>query len=86
MKNISSLFRIDAWKNILAGIGSRKDKSSLPIDSVPGFPRMVDVQLEALYYTDGRIKNAVNIVAEKMMQTALRSRTTTANFTRLSMR
>lgn len=68
MKNISSLFRIDAWKNILAGIGSRKDKSSLPIDSVPGFPRMVDVQLEALYYTDGRIKNAVNIVAEKMMQ------------------
>ena len=68
MKNISSLFRIDAWKNILAGIGSRKDKSSLPIDSVPGFPRMVDVQLEALYYTDGRIKNAVNIIAEKMMQ------------------
>ena len=68
MKTISSLFRVDAWKNILAGIGSRKDKSSLPIDSVPGFPRMVDVQLEALYYTDGRIKNAVNIVAEKMMQ------------------
>ena len=68
MKNISSLFRIDAWRNILAGIGSRKDKSSLPVDSVPGFPRMVDVQLEALYYTDGRIKNAVNIVAEKMMQ------------------
>ena len=68
MKTISSLFRVDAWKNVLAGIGSRKDKSSLPIDSVPGFPRMVDVQLEALYYTDGRIKNAVNIVAEKMMQ------------------
>lgn len=68
MKTISSLFRIDAWKNILAGIGSRKDKSSLSLDSVPGFPRMVDVQLEALYYTDGRIKNAVNIVAEKMMQ------------------
>ncbi len=68
MKTISSLFRLDAWKNILAGIGSHKDKSSLPVDSVPGFPRMVDVQLEALYYTDGRIKNAVNIVAEKMMQ------------------
>lgn len=68
MKNLSSLFRLDAWKNVLAGIGSRKDKSSLPVDAVPGFPRMVDVQLEALYYTDGRIKNAVNIIAEKMMQ------------------
>ena len=68
MKNLSSLFRLDAWKNVLAGIGSRKDKSALPVDSVPGFPRLVDVQLEALYYTDGRIKNAVNIIAEKMMQ------------------
>ena len=68
MKNLSSLFRLDAWKNVLAGIGSRKDKSTLPVDSVPGFPRLVDVQLEALYYTDGRIKNAVNIIAEKMMQ------------------
>jgi len=51
MKNLSSLFRLDAWKNVLAGIGSRKDKSALPVDSVPGFPRLVDVQLEALYYT-----------------------------------
>ena len=72
MVKLSSLFRTDAWRNVLAGLGMKKDKSlvgtSNNIDVVPGFPRLVDVQLESLYYTDGRVKNAVNIVAEKMMQ------------------
>ena len=72
MVKLSSLFRTDAWRNVLAGLGMNKDKSlvgtSNNIDVVPGFPRLVDIQLESLYYTDGRVKNAVNIVAEKMMQ------------------
>ena len=72
MVKLSSLFRTDAWRNVLSGLRMKKDKSlvgtSNNIDVVPGFPRLVDVQLESLYYTDGRVKNAVNIVAEKMMQ------------------
>jgi hypothetical protein len=72
MVKLSSLFRTDAWRNVLSGLGMKKDKSlvgtSNDVDVVPGFPRLVDVQLESLYYTDGRVKNAVNIVAEKMMQ------------------
>lgn len=68
MLNIKSLFRLDGWRNIMSGLGTRKDKSSIQEDAVPGFPRLVDIQLESLYYTDGRARNAVDIPAEKMVQ------------------
>lgn len=66
MKSIS-LFHLDGWKKLLTGFGLTKDKSSEQ-NSIPGFDRLVDIQLEALYYADGRIKNAVNIPAESMIQ------------------
>lgn len=67
---ISKLFRRDSWKNVLSGLGTSKDKSTLAKNagSVPSFTRLVDVYLQGLYYSDGRIKNAVNIPAEKMTQ------------------
>lgn len=66
MKSLN-LFRLDGWKKLLTGFGSMKDKSTQQ-DTIPGFDRLVDIQLEALYYSDGRIKNAVNIPAEAMVQ------------------
>lgn len=68
MLKLSSLFRLDGWKNILSGIGSNKDKSTITADVVPGFPRLIDIQLQGLYYSDGRIQNVVDIPAEKMVQ------------------
>lgn len=67
---ISKLFRRDAWKNVLSGLGTLKDKSTLKngVGSIPSFTRLVDVYLQGLYYSDGRVKNAVNIPAEKMTQ------------------
>ena len=68
MLKLSSLFRLDGWKNILSGIGTNRDKSTITENVVPGFPRLIDIQLQGLYYSDGRIQNEVDIPAEKMVQ------------------
>lgn len=68
MLKLSSLFRLDGWKNILSGIGTNRDKSTITENVVPGFPRLIDIQLQGLYYSDGRIQNVVDIPAEKMVQ------------------
>lgn len=69
MKSLN-LFRIDGWKKLLTGFGSLKDKSQSggEQNTVPGFDRLVDVHLAALYYMGGCIKNAVNIPAESMVK------------------
>lgn len=64
---IPNLFRADGWQKLLTGFGSLKDKSSKQA-AIPGFDRLVPVELETTYYTDGRVKNAVNIPAESMVQ------------------
>lgn len=68
MLKLSSLFRLDGWKNIFSGIGTNRDKSTITENVVPGFPRLIDIQLQGLYYSDGRIQNVVDIPAEKMVQ------------------
>ena len=64
-----NLFRLDGWKSLLTGFGTRKDKGKVNLDAVGTFPRLVPEQLAVLYYADGVIHNAVDIPAEKMTQT-----------------
>lgn len=64
---ITSLFRMDGWKNIMTGYGMMKDKSA-GRNSVPGFTRLTQIELQALYYSGGVISNAVDIPAEAMTQ------------------
>jgi phage-related protein (TIGR01555 family) len=65
-KKSFNLFRLDGWQKLLSGFGLRKDKSSE--NAIPGFERLVPIELESTYYADGRVKNAVNMPAESMVQ------------------
>ena len=49
---ISSLFRMDGWKNLITGFGMMKDKSA-GRNSVPGFTRLTQIELQVLYYGGG---------------------------------
>lgn len=64
---ISSLFRMDGWKNLIAGFGMMKDKSA-GRNSVPGFTRLTQIELQVLYYGGGVVSNAIDIPAEAMTQ------------------
>lgn len=65
---IPQVFRLDGWKKLLTGYGTRKDKSSSGMDSVVPFTRLVPEQLFALYTADGVIHNAVDLPAEAMVR------------------
>ena len=63
---VPKLFRLDGWKNLLAGFGTKKDKGLTPEDSVAGFVRLVPEVLGVLYRTNSEIRNAIDMPAEAM--------------------
>ena len=65
---IPQVFRLDGWKKLLTGYGTRKDKSVVETGSVVRFPRLIPEQLYSLYATDGVTRNAVDLPAESMVR------------------
>jgi hypothetical protein len=63
---VKTLFRMDGWQNLLSGFGSKKDKGTVPENSVAGFNRITPVQLGVLYRTNAEIRNAIDMPAEDM--------------------
>lgn len=63
---VPKLFRLDGWKNILSGFGTKKDKGVANSDSVAGFARLVPEVLAVLYRTNPEIRNAMDMPAESM--------------------
>lgn len=59
-----NLFRLDGWKNLLSGIGGRRDKSQYTRPSP--VTRLSDVELAALYYGDPIAADAVDFLPEDM--------------------
>ena len=59
-----NLFRLDGWKNLLSGIGGRRDKSQYTKPSP--VTRLSDIELAALYYGDPIAADAVDFLPEDM--------------------
>lgn len=59
-----NLLRRDGWKNLLSGLGGRRDKSSYTRPSP--VTRLSDVELAALYYGDPIAADAVDYLPEDM--------------------
>lgn len=59
-----NLFRLDGWKNLLSGLGGRRDKTSYTRPSP--VTRLTDVELAALYYGDPIAADAVDYLPEDM--------------------
>jgi hypothetical protein len=59
-----NLLRFDGWKNLLSGLGSRRDKSRHNLPSP--VTRLPDEMLAALYYGDPIAADAVDYLPEDM--------------------
>lgn len=59
-----NLFRLDGWKNLLSGLGGRRDKTRYTKPSP--VTRLPDVELAALYYGDPIAADAVDYLPEDM--------------------
>ena len=59
-----NLLRLDGWKNLLSGLGGRRDKTSYTRPSP--VTRLTDVELAALYYGDPIAADAVDYLPEDM--------------------
>jgi uncharacterized protein len=59
-----NLFRLDGWKNLLSGLGGRRDKSRYNRPSP--VTRLSDIELAALYYGDPIAADAVDYLPEDM--------------------
>lgn len=59
-----NLFRMDGWKNLLSGLGGRRDKTRYTRPSP--VTRLSDIELAALYYGDPIAADAVDYLPEDM--------------------
>lgn len=59
-----NLFRFDGWKNLLSGLGGRRDKTRYTKPSPVA--RLSDIELAALYYGDPIAADAVDYLPEDM--------------------
>jgi phage-related protein (TIGR01555 family) len=59
-----NLFRFDGWKNLLSGLGGRRDKTRYTKPSP--VTRLSDIELAALYYGDPIAADAVDYLPEDM--------------------
>lgn len=59
-----NLLRLDGWKNLLSGLGGRRDKTRYTRPSP--VTRLTDVELAALYYGDPIAADAVDYLPEDM--------------------
>lgn len=62
---ISKLLHLDGWKNILGGLRMIGRETA---GAIPGFSRLTPEAIAALYHGGGVTKNAVDIIAESMLQ------------------